>query len=316
MQNWVNDQEKTSSPTESGLCQASSARGYQSDRLPGHAGNYPPKRVYNPQVSELFNPALDIPHNRPYPRPPKPYPIKRVSRMTMAASVRFADGVLVCADRMMTKGQTSEAMFASYQRKLEHIEGKAFDAIMVGSGDDDVIRAVIDETTNLLPRAQQRYETEYFLPSEEIKRQFDVALSEVYEKASPSQGANLILAVHTIDKQIRTFRSEGKIASAAKPLEIMGIGENSLISFLRDSLYAETMSYEEAVGFAALIVFAAKKYCPQYVGGETDIMALRVGSQSILEPKKEKISAIEELFKEQMFGQFVELLAKAATLVS
>ena len=77
------------------------------------------------------------------------------------------------------------------------------------------------------------------------------------------------------------LKTDGLIVSPARPVEVFGIGENSLVRFLIDTLHDPNgQTLEEVSALAAFVVAAAKKYCPQYCGGETTVVGCPYLSQT------------------------------------
>ena len=111
------------------------------------------------------------------------------------------------------------------------------------------------------------------------------------------------------------LHTSNSVVTVAKPCEVIGIGENSLVRFLIRDSYNEAMSYESAVALSALVVYAAKLYCPQYCGGLTDIYALRTAEREVFEVLRDQIEALELFFETAFPLQLNSLLSEVATLV-
>jgi len=315
MRTWTHEKENLSTKTTTRIGEAAQSRGYKSDRLPGDAGNDPTKRIPDKQARQIIPATLDFGHNSPYPPTPKPY-LKRLSKMTMAGSLHFKDGVVVFADQLISRGQTNEALFASYQCKLRYTEiYGVYSAIMVGSGNDHVISAVIDDTFQNLARNLTEHGEKYVLPPDTPKIVLEEALNRVYEKITPSDGATFILALHVRDAAIRTFRADDKVVHRSKPLDIIGIGENSLMSFISDHLYRDVLDYREAVSLAILLGFEAKRYCPQYCGGLTDVAVLRTTQQPIMVVSEKEVGEVETFFARNLRDPLILSLKESARII-
>jgi len=236
--------------------------------------------------------------------------------MTMAGSLHFNGGVVVFADQLISKGQTNEARFASYKCKLRYTEiYGVYSAIMVGAGDDHVISAVIDDTFQNLARNLTEHGEKYVLPPDTPKIVLEEALNEVYEKITPSEGATLLLALHVRDAAIRTFRADDKVVHRSNPLDIIGIGENSLMSFISDHLYGDVLDYKEAVSLAILLAYEAKKYCPQYCGGLTDVAVLRTTEPPIMVVPEREVREVENFIATNLRVPLILSLKNSARII-
>jgi hypothetical protein len=241
--------------------------------------------------------------------------------MTMAVSLQFDGGVILCADRLMTHGNAAvQPAFASYRRKIWAYDERGFSMIVTGAGDAHVIKSIGDELHDQLVSAQGPEEELYQFPSSidgkvwTVKGAFESVLETILTRIPTTEGANVLIAVNQYISGVSVFRNDGFIVNTAKPIEPVGIGETSLVSFLTDGLYSESLSYSEAVSLGTLIMFAAKTYCPQYCGGPTDICSFRPKERKAFEEPRETIDALEESFRETG-SELKPLLTRAAKLV-
>ena len=97
-------------------------------------------------------------------------------------------------------------------------------------------------------------------------------------------------------KQVELFRTYDLIVDEAQPFEVIGIGEESLVSYIKDRLFRPSLSLQEAASLAVYIIQAGKEYCPQWCGGPTDIEILKPEYPLRIVLTQRKIEELEEAF--------------------
>ena len=218
---------------------------------------------------------------------PKPYIRPKI--MTIAASFICKDGYVLCADRLMSHGTAGEmGSFASYEQKVfftGYEDDSQTAAILCGSGMDGTLLHPISET---LFRNLGQYD------EEKVPATLERTLNDYTERLGRRPELQLLLFESTHGGLIK---SDGLIVSAARSVEILGIGETSLVRFFTDMFPPSEMHIKEAVVLAALVVWAAKEYCPQYCGGQTDIVTFSIFDTWPEQVDAKKIAAMEMAFK-------------------
>jgi hypothetical protein len=238
--------------------------------------------------------------------------------MTIAASFQFKGGVALCADRLFTHGEATvgQAAFASYEKKVWQRRESGFSIVITGSGTQNTIEHLAGRIIERLVMEQGPMEELYQFPSGVTSKQLvTTELETAFQTIPQSDGADLLIAVNDYHRGLAVLHTSNSVVSVAKPREVIGIGENSLVRFLIHDTYSEAMSYESAVALSALVVYAAKLYCPQYCGGLTDIYALRTAERKVFEVPRDQIDALELFFETAFPLQLNSLLSEAATLV-
>jgi hypothetical protein len=258
---------------------------------------------------------IDIRHKPPY--PPKPTPRRKPKAMTMAASFHFDEGVLLCADRLITHGRPSSPdSFGSYQEKIWEMTCRGFSLAITGAGTTAALKAIADKTMQTLQQEQGPDEEFCQLPAGMIEAALKEAVDEVHEGFDPqTDSADVLLAVNQYVSGITVTRNTGRIISRVGTSDIVGIGENSLIGFLVNNLYRARMNQTQITAFAALLVHEAKTYCPQYCGGQTDIKILKRGFRGVLTVPASTVGVFEIFFHEHAKDHFNNLLHDAIQFV-
>jgi hypothetical protein len=102
--------------------------------------------------------------------------------------------------------------------------------------------------------------------------------------------------------------------------EIIGIGDRSLVRYLTDSLYHPNLTLKQGIALAAYLIWAAKKCCPEYCGGPTDVWVLMKPQQSptaICKVVSESdIRSVEAIVEQQGKEHLTSVLDSASEAVS
>lgn len=243
-------------------------------------------------------------------RPSKPYiqPVPRKAKaMTIAASFECQEGFVLCADRLMTHGKhTDFGAFAHYEKKVFGFDDLDFAIAVCGSGDTITMRAVSDSILSKMELAKRP----------PISSALEESLNDAATKLGCAPELSLIVAAVSDTGESHYFRTDGLIVQPANLVEILGLGETSLIRYLIDSAYKPSMSIQELSCLAVFMVYEAKKYCPQYCGGQTDVCVLpRKSEWNPIRMLENKINEIENLFATKSPDQIKTLIKDAAILL-
>lgn len=251
------------------------------------------KKVYEPPNKPpkpkppINRPSFDNRRKPPYPS--KPQTIRRVPLMTIAAGFRCTDGIVLCSDRLMAHGgHTDPGAFSHYEKKMFTGGGLVWAVGQCGAANDATLLRPFSQLFFAKLKAQESGTPEsggvYLQPprASSIKPTLENSVADF--AAQIGQLPEMALLIGYVDERNSVLlKTQGVIVEDAKPVEILGMGDRSVVDFLVESLYpqelqdTEGMSVDQAIGLSALIAHYAKVYCPQYCGGDTDIYALRKG---------------------------------------
>jgi 20S proteasome alpha/beta subunit len=250
-------------------------------------------------------------HKKPqYPSPSKPAQAKQVKAMTIAAGFQCRDGVVLCADRQMSHGTANDfGSFAHFEKKVHALQALTVGATLCGSGNDGtLIRPIADAFFKKVESYEQPVELSDLL--EDTLNEFATKLGRIPEVS--------LLAAAVVDGESAFVRSEGLVVHTAGPdPEIMGIGELSVVRYLTDSVFKHDLGLPYVAALAVLVVYVAKKYCPQYCSGQTDVFVLPNDYFWDTVPiSEEKINEAEKVLAVSAQAYLPKALYQAATLLS
>jgi len=245
---------------------------------------------------------------RKSPRSPKP---AKAKSMTIALSLKCIDGVVVAADRLFTHSDLSNpnlGVFGSYAKKVFGGEGDHYTALVAGSGSKDALYSL---SGSLLTRFEQ--EETLQASALAVENGLEEELNRLSGKLGEIPNLSTLVAVsQQSHPALQVFRSEGLVIRAAEPTEVIGVGENSLVQFLLDTLYVPHMSVMQGVALAVLVIQQTKKYCPQYCGGVTDVGYLFYGVPHQYDLTEEEVGDIEDVFTEGIKTEALSVLINEA----
>ena len=247
-----------------------------------------------------------LPHRRQKPYIPRP---ERTAAVTIAAGFRCNDGIVLCADRLIAHGGPNESgSFAHYEPKVFAIENySSFGAVACGAGDASLIRPIAESFLTALKTCKQPDEIRMSL----CKSILEDTLNDFTAKIANIPEVHLLIAASDDKGRQQFLRCEGLVVHPANNVEILGLGENSLVRYLIDSIYKEDMDISELATLATLIVDVAKKYCPQYCGGQTDVYMLSKKYEFFADPAplpEIVVQKLEESFARTIPAAFSALI--------
>ncbi|MFZ0821690.1 MAG: hypothetical protein WAM91_16615 [Candidatus Acidiferrales bacterium] len=269
-------------------------------------------------LSHTRKPFLPNYDRKTYIRPTPKLPEKRVNAMTIAIAFQCKDGFVFASDRQMSHGRATDfGGFSHYEAKTFGIESESFSAVVCGSGNHgDLIRPFAETVFANLGEAEN-------LSLEHTRTIMDATLGDLAHRNNAAPDASFLLAVVRGGEQ-QFLRSDGLVIRTAGPVEILGIGDTSLVRYLTDSIYSPDLGSLYAVCFAAYAVYAAKKYCPQYCGGATDVHVLTGGGKesagmywtgwNVVKP--DEVTALEDLFARRAKEHLLGVIEEASDLLS
>jgi 20S proteasome alpha/beta subunit len=236
----------------------------------------------------MIRPPLPLLERLPY----KPRKLDNAKAMTIAIAMRCEDGCVFCTDTQISHGLSTEyGAFAHFERKIHGTEGHRFAAGLCAAGEASLIKPFAQSLMNRLQRRKDSDEREREQNPEYEKDLIDsylqgwtwegsneAAVNAELEGLATRIGRNpelaTVIGFADVDNRLQLIKTDGLVTCAAGPLEILGIGEMSLVHYLTDSMYRPRMSMQHGAALAIFVVAVAKKYCPQYCSGSTDVSLL------------------------------------------
>lgn len=180
--------------------------------------------------------------------------------------------------------------------------------MLTGAGSTDVIRAVSEAFFHALGREESDEEG---INLRATKAVLQDTLNDFATKSDAIyQSKLLVAAVETLGTFV-FLRSDGVMVREADLVEILGIGETSLIRYLTDTLYKNILSVNELAALGIFVVAAGKKYCPQYCGGQIDVSVLTL-KESCYSPSENETAEVEAIFFK---GNLSNLLSQVASVI-
>jgi hypothetical protein len=255
--------------------------------------------------------------------------------LTIAAGFQCREGFVLCADQQMSHGDASQpGSFANYDRKVFGCSGRGFSAAICGAGvDGDFLRPAAErilarlmsherEELDITPEREEELERAYASGWQPLswQTQRSRVVREELEGLAVTLGAtaNLLqlVAIVGTDGRFQFLKTDGLLVHHAKPTaEVLGIGETSLVYYLIDFLYRPDLTIKQIATLAAFVVTVGKKYCPQYCGGPTDIIMLRLEDHSLSMLNISQIATLERIFWEEGPRNIHRVLNQAASTI-
>jgi hypothetical protein len=244
--------------------------------------------------------------------PPKP---KRITSMTLAAAFENKEGVVFCADQQMSHGGVAEpGSFAHYETKVFSASSFLFWATaMCGSGNDAGLIRTFSQ--DFFKRLGQEEDEDGSLYLGCLRPAVEEILNDLSTKLNAIPSLQLLIGLTAPDHGVVFLKSDGLIVSKAGPVEVLGIGEQSLVRFLIDRAQPSKLNMRQAAVLACAVVWAGKEYCPQYCGGLTDVCLLYAGHKEEEWLERDEITEIERIFKENSSADFLRLLDQASKAI-
>jgi 20S proteasome alpha/beta subunit len=267
--------------------------------------------VKNPEASQLRQRVPYTPQ-KPYIPPVTEPKVKRARAVTIAASIRFKNGVVLCADSLMTHGRANESgSFAHYEHKVFAENGRYFAAGVTGAGTTFELRTLAD---SLLKKARQE-ESEDASTLPDMASILDGELENLAAKLGFPPELELLVAEIVPPSKVRVFRTQGVVVREAGPVEVLGIGETSLISYLKDTLYTREFTEKQACALGVFFVYAGKTYCPQYCGGPTRVCVLQTEYPLYKWLSTQEIAGMESVLRNKARAHLKDLLAEIGAIL-
>jgi hypothetical protein len=235
--------------------------------------------------------------------------------LTIAAGFECKEGFVLCADRLMSHGTAHElGSFSHYEKKVFELSYTGVAIAICGCGPTTLLKAVAE---TVLAKNAVLKDADGLVDLNGTRQILEEALQDIASKLSavPEQ-LSLLLAATTVDGKQQFLRSDGLVVQSASPHAVLGIGETSLIRYLIDSVYKPDLDLYQLAALAGFVVYAAKRYCPQYCGGQTDIYMLPKEILWETVPVSEKkINALEAILAQKPPECLAHLINEAAAML-
>lgn len=182
-------------------------------------------------------------------------------KMTIIAGFQCTTGVVVCADRLITRGDSKY-----YEQKIKILLDDDLTLAVAGAGDLSLTREVFEKIVENL---------EEKTPGA-VKESADKVLTDMgrlipYE-ASPL-GVEFIIAASSLKDKAHLFAFSGKGLYTVEDYVFGGVGDSSLVRFLCENLFLPPMTIAGAQLLGTYLVKKAKDYVSG-CGGPTDIFGV------------------------------------------
>jgi 20S proteasome alpha/beta subunit len=204
--------------------------------------------------------------------------------MTIIAGFRCTDGVVLCADRLITRGDSTY-----YEEKI-HLESSHDYALLVAGADDPELAKEIFQLLD------KRIAGEPSPTPDSVRASADAILTDM-GRLDPTVTSplpiELLIATSFPGSNAELFAFCGKGLFAVDDYKFGGVGDSSLVRFLCEGLYDERMTTDSAATLGIYLVKKAKDYV-RGCGGPTDLFIIRQNG----EWQKVEIATIDMVEKE------------------
>jgi hypothetical protein len=211
--------------------------------------------------------------------------VRKAKSMTIGVALHCSDGIVLCADRQLTKGDLK-----FYECKITGLSVGNCSLAVTYSNSRELMGFIWDRMFN----ADRLAEVRAF---SEIRRIFEDTIQEAY-KSYPEADAEILLAVSLNphepedDWGLELLKATRHGVREIVDFECIGIGDSSLVRYLIGIIGKEQPEVQEGAALAAYLVKQAKQYIDG-CGGDTDLMIIRNGK----EPEFRLVKSMEERFK-------------------
>jgi hypothetical protein len=143
--------------------------------------------------------------------------------MTIAASFRTFDGVVMCADRLISHGRADQfPSFGHFESKIWHsyINSKEnhYKALIAASGDFSTAKVIADNVIRIADETPDNLQGNY--PS--ARSLLQAELDEVYGRALPNEDVSLLVAIQESAGVFNVLRSDNLRVNVANDVELVG----------------------------------------------------------------------------------------------
>jgi 20S proteasome alpha/beta subunit len=197
--------------------------------------------------------------------------------MTIAAGFVAADGMLLCADRLLTDGYTKQ-----YSDKILTWSGYGITACFAAAGCATVAKMAIEDCASSLNKlaSDEPFSDVYSCIRDSVK-----FIQREYVDAVPIEERQqsrfyLLIVVHTKQAGLRMYSTNDAAISAVQTFECIGAGRGIGLHIM-EPLYDRKMTIE-SLSSLALLAFAAAKDRVDGVGGKSQFIS--IGRDGLISP--------------------------------
>ena len=241
---------------------------------------------YNPKNCRIIHLIQEGPEIKLIPRRILYENVRARKAMTIGICARCTDGVVIMADRQITKA----GGLKYYQRKVWSFGSGIYHVSSVYAGIPEMAQAFQLEFKRGLPADPYAWE-----PSQDdLQDLIEACLRRVWRKHRSDMQLEMLLCTRTQDSDYQLWRSSGKVLTDAD-LECIGVGDSSVIRYFFETFAwrSRWMNLEFFVPFGLYVMQQAKKYI-EGCGGRTDCIIFREGKITYVSSPHQHIKEIEE----------------------
>src|ERR1700682_2543982 len=194
----------------------------------------------------------------------KPEPARTPKRRTMTVALGFLchDGIVLCSDRQITKGEMKYE-----EQKICGISGNGYKIAFTYAGDPDQMKRVHQDFNRKLNfRAPEPILVQSILED---------LLLETHVRLGEEMNLECLCAVSSSDGTETLFRTNNKKVSPGYQ-ECLGVGESALIHYIL-GLLPEPVSQTHEASLLGIYLIVQVKRNTDGCGGRTDLAILRKG---------------------------------------
>ncbi|QNI30999.1 hypothetical protein H7849_18045 [Alloacidobacterium dinghuense] len=223
---------------------------------------------------------------------------KRVKAMTIAVGFHCDDGIVIAADRQFT----SQGFFKYHEEKFafEDKGDLSTRIIFVFSGDPGLFKEAHQKIMGFLRLAE--------LPTVDLVQQtVEGVLTSMGWKEHFLDNSLFMLVgvVEPFENPVLLVFNNRSLHQAGKGVQTIGCGDTSLIRYLGDHLYQESLKRSEGIALAAYLIKKATQYV-DYCGEPIDVFCLDDYSGVVTVSQEEIKAAVQKM--ESQESQMYDLL--------
>lgn len=194
----------------------------------------------------------------------KPERLPERNAVTIALGFKCHDGIAICSDSLVTQGN----QFGFYKAKFHFIrypDDADWVVMTMYSGYEDVMSRVnrsIEASLKLSVAS---------ISIAKVREVVEGVLEYEYKKHRPEiSKLETLCAISVKGEKLELLRSKGKVVTDAQ-FECLGIGDSALLRFLYDIAcpIQNSLNVQQALLWGIYMIQQAKKYVPQWCGGDT-----------------------------------------------
>lgn len=208
--------------------------------------------------------------------------------MTMAAGIKYADGIMFCADSQITHGD----MFKSFGAKIAYnASNKEYALVTTGAGHMGFMEWYFEKVDGMLAISDKTAATAKQLSEAALGELYRQHISPFAKRHGTGNGEVAMLIGYVgIEKTVNFWRTESTAVVEAAEVECVGSGF-AAGTFFAQKTYRDGMDYKEALAVATNLLLQARGFDP-YVGGPSSAMMLQRDGK-VRRPEEQSIAQLE-----------------------